>query len=116
MEIETFSHLIWWCIFVQQFWASLSDFLNLCDINININIKAICFGIIQSNPNRKVIVKDFIIYLGKFIFQDKQRKQFLNIQHFKSYLITRIKLVKEIAMLNDNFAFFIIDTENDHLW
>ena len=117
MEIETFSHLFWECTFVQQFWASLSDFLNRCDINVNIDLKTINFGIIQSNPNCNVIVKNFIIYLGKyFIFQSKQKKEIPNIQHFKSYLITRIKLEKEIAMLNDKLALFetkwrnIIDT------
>ena len=117
MEIETFSHLFWECTFVQQFWASLSDFLNRCDINVNIDLKTINFGIIQSNPNCNVIVKNFIIYLGKyFIFQSKHKKEIPNIQHFKSYLITRIELEKEIAMLNDKLAFFetkwrnIIDT------
>ena len=65
MEIETFSHLFWECTFVQQFWASLSDFLNRCDINVNIDLKTISFGIIQSNPNCNVIVQNFIIYLGK---------------------------------------------------
>ena len=107
MEIETFIHLFWECTFKHKFWASLSDFLNLCDNNININLKTISFVLIQSNSNRNVIVQNFIIYLGKyFIFQNKQRKQIPNIQHFKSYLITRIKLEKEIAMLNDKLAFF----------
>ena len=117
MEIETFSHLFWECTFVQQCWASLSDFFNRCDINVNIDLKTINFGIIQSNPNCNVIVQNFIIYLGKyFIFQSKHKKEIPNIQHFKSYLITRIKLEKEIAMLNDKLAFFetkwrnIIDT------
>ena len=107
MEIETFLHLFWECTCIQQFWASLSDFLNLCDINININLKTISFEVIQSNSNRNVIIQNFIIYLGKyFIFQNKQRKQIPNIQHFKSYLITRIKLEKDIAMQNDKLAFF----------
>lgn len=52
-------------------------------------------------------MQNFIIYLGKyFIFQNKQQKQIPNIRHFKSYLLTRIKLEKEIALLNDKLAFF----------
>ena len=62
MEIETVLHLFWECTFIQQFWASLSDFLNLCDINININLKTFSFGVIQSNSNRNVIVQNFVIY------------------------------------------------------
>lgn len=107
MEIETFSHLFWECTCVQQFWNSLIGFLNLCNMNLNIDFKTVSFGIIQSNPNRNVIVPNFIIFLGKyFIFQNKQQKQIPNIRHFKSYLLTRIKLEKEIALLNDKLAFF----------
>ena len=83
MEIETFVHLFGECIYVQQFWMSLSDLLQQCIINININIKTVSFGICQPNPNYTIRVQNFIIYVAKyFIFQNKQRKQALNILHF----------------------------------
>ena len=121
MEIETFSHLFWECTYVQQFWTSMTDFLNHCNIDLNLDQKTMSFGIIQSNPTYKVLVQNFIIYLGKFfIFQAKQRKQIPNIQHFKSFLKTRIKVEKEIAFLNDKLASFetkwrnILDTLTRH--
>ena len=107
MEIETFSHLFWECTYVQQFWTSLTDFLNRCNFNFSLDFKTMSFGITQANPNYKVLTQNFIIYIGKyFIFQAKQRKQIPNIQHFKSFLLTRIKIEKEIALLNDKLASF----------
>ena len=106
MEIETL-HLFWECTYVQQFWMSLSDLLQQCNINIDMNIKTVSFGICQPNPNHNIRVQNFIIYVAKnFIFQNKQRKQAPNILHFKSYLISRIQIEKEIALLNDKLAFF----------
>ena len=93
---------------MQQFWMSLSDLLQQCNINIDMNIKTVSFGICQPNPNHNIRVQNFIIYLAKyFIFQNKQRKQATNILHFKSYLISRIQIEKEIALLNDKLAFFL---------
>ena len=107
MEIETFSHLFWECTYVQQFWTSLTDFLNRCNFNFILDFKTLSFRIAQANPNYKVLSQNSIIYIGKYIiFQAKQRKQIPNLQDFKSFLLTRIKIEKEIALLNDKLASF----------
>ena len=55
---------------------------------------------------------NFVIFLAKyFIFQIKQNKLVPNIHVFKYYLSNRIKIEKEIAMLNDKLAFFNINGE-----
>ena len=107
MEIETVSHLFWECAHVQQFWTSVADLLRVCDSNINITVKTITFGICQSKPKCDAIVINFIIFLAKyFIFQNKQNKKVPNMHVFKYYLSNRIKIEKEIALLNDKLAFF----------
>ena len=107
MEIETVSHLFWECAHVQQFWTSVADLLRVCDSNINITLKTITFGICQSKPKCDAIVINFIIFLAKyFIFQNKQNKKVPNMHVFKYYLSNRIKIEKEIALLNDKLAFF----------
>ena len=107
MEIETVSHLFWECAHVQQFWTSVADLLRVCDSNINITVKTITFGICQSKPKCDAIVINFIIFLAKyFIFQNKQNKKVPNMHVFKYYPSNRIKIEKEIALLNDKLAFF----------
>ena len=44
-----------------------------------------------------------------FIFQNKQNKKVPNIHVFKHYLSNRIKIEKEIALLNAKLAFFNIN-------
>ena len=70
--------------------------------------KTITFGICQSKPKCDAIVINFIIFLAKyFIFQNKQNKKKVpNIHVFKHYLSNRVKIEKEIALLNDKLAFF----------
>ena len=106
MEIETVSHLFWECAHVQQFWTSVADLLRVCDSNINITVKTITFGICQSKPKCDAMVINFIIYLAKdFIFKTNNIKKMPNIHVFKYYLSNRIKIEKEIALLNDKLAF-----------
>ena len=111
MEIETVSHLFLECAHVQQFWTSVSELLRVCDSNINITLKTITFGICHPKPKCDAIVINFIIFLAKcFIFQNKQNKK--SAKHtFKHYLSNRIKIEKEIALLNDKHAFFNINGE-----
>ena len=105
MAIETVSHLFRECAHVQQFWTSAADLLRVCDSNINITVKTITFGICQSKPKCDAIVINFIIFLAKyFIFQNKQIKKVPNMHVFKYYLSNRIKIEKEIALLNDKLA------------
>ena len=107
MEIESVSYLFWECAHVQQFWTSVADLLRVCDSNINITVKTITFGICQSKPKCDAIVINFIIFLAKyFIFQNKQNKKVPNMHVFMYYLSNRIKIEKEIALLNDKLAFF----------
>ena len=74
MEIETILHLFRECTYVQKFGMSLSDLLQKCNINMDMNIKTVSFGICQPIPNHKIRVQNFIIYVAKyFIFQNKQR-------------------------------------------
>ena len=86
---------------MQQFWMSLSIFLQYCNIKIDMNIKTVSFGICQPNPNHNIRIQNLIIYVAKyFIFQNKQRKQPPNILHFKSYLISRIQIEKWRNIIN----------------
>ena len=112
MEIETVSHLFWKCAHVQQFWTSVSDLQRVYDSEINIPVKTITFGICHSKPKCDAIVINFIIFLAKyFIFQNKQNKKVPNIHVFNFYLSNRIKIEKEIALLNDKLAFLNINGE-----
>ena len=97
---------------MQQFWMSLSNFWQQYNIKIDMNIKTVSFGICQPNPNHNIRVQNLIIYVAKyFIFQNKQRKQPPNILHFKSYLISRIQIEKETALLNGKLSFFNLNGE-----
>ena len=114
MTIETVLHLFWECAHVQQFWKSVSDLLRVCDRNINITVKTIFFGICHSKRECDALVINFKVFLAKyFTFQNKQNKKKMpNIHVFKYYLSNRIKIEKEIALLNDKLAFLNINGES----
>ena len=112
MEIETVSHLFWECAHGQQLRTSVADLLRVCDSNINLTVKTITFGICHSKPKYDAIVINFIIFWQNiFFFQNKQNKKVTNIHVFKYYLSNRIKIEKEIALLNDKLAFMNINGE-----
>ena len=87
----------------------MSDLLRVYDSNINITIKTITFGICRSKRKCDAIAINFIILLAKyFIFQTNKIKKVPNIHVFNNYLSNRIKIEKEIALLYDKLAFFLI--------
>ena len=45
MEIEALNHLFWECRHVQSFWMKLKDYLNENNIDIEVIVKTITFGI-----------------------------------------------------------------------
>lgn len=73
MHDETLDHLFWDCCVCQQFWSRLRSFLDTNNMNINICLQTISFGITQSNLKNTLI--NFIIILAKyFIFKCKLDK------------------------------------------
>ena len=85
----------------------MADLLRVCDSNTNITVKNNNFWNCHSKPKCDALVINFIIFLAKyFIFQNKQNKTVPNIHVFKYYLSNRIKIEKEIDLLNDKLAFF----------
>lgn len=111
MEIETINHLFWECLHVQHFWRELANYVNQCEPNFDVCFKTISFGICKTKLNLNQQVKNVVIYLAKyFIFCCKQNKQLPYLRNFKSYLAKRIKIEKEIALMNDKLPVF------EHKW
>ena len=106
MEIETFNHLFWECRHVQSFWMELKDYLNENNIDIEITIKTINFGIQERFcPNIKL--KNFIILIAKyFIFINKYNKSIPVWQGFRMYIRNRIRIEKEIALMKNRLLEF----------
>ena len=105
MEIETINHLFWECL--QQFWAELANFLNEFNVNITFSLKTVSFGITQQLKNPSIQVKNFIILLAKyFIFRSKCQNIRLSLLHFKAYFKERLKVEKEIYLLQSKLTRF----------
>ena len=107
MEIETLSHLFWECIYVQEFWTSLRNFLNHIHMNIDITLKTVTFGLCHQIKNKTQQAKNFIIFQAKyFIFLSKQRKNKPNFNQFRPFISSKIYIEKEIALSNDKLDLF----------
>ena len=107
MEIETLSHLFWECIYVQEFWTSLRNFLNHIHMNIDITLKTATFGLCHQTKNKTQQAKNFIIFQAKyFIFLSKQRKNKPNFNQFRPFISSKIYIEKEIALSNDKLDLF----------
>ena len=107
MELETINHLFWECLYIQQFWTELSNFLKDYNVDITFNQKNITFGITINASDPKTQVKNFMIFIGKyFIFRNKCLKTPLVFVHFKSYLIQRLNIEKQIYFMKDKITQF----------
>ena len=107
MELETINHLFWECLYVQQFWTELSNFLKDYNVDITFYQKNITFGITINASDPKTQVKNFMIFIGKyFIFRNKCLKPPLVFVHFKSYLIPRLNIEKQIYFMKDKITQF----------
>ena len=90
IEIETLDHLFWECIHVQLFWTYLSTLLQDYNVFIHFNLRNIMLGITEGTNQTEV-----------------QRKNFINLLHFKLYLKHRINIEKKnIYCKKDRLAQF----------
>ena len=64
MEIETTDHLFWQCIHIQTFWAKFSDFLTEHNIEVNLTLYTVSFGLTFSIGKPEIKLKNFLILLG----------------------------------------------------
>jgi hypothetical protein len=70
MSIETLDHLFWYCSYSQHFWNEFTHFLNSLNINIQLNLNMVTFGIIDNVRNQTAI--NYILFCAKyFIFVNK---------------------------------------------
>ena len=69
--------------------------------------KNITFGITINASDPKTQVKNFMIFIGNdFIFRNKCLKTPLVFVHFKSYLIQRLNIEKQIHFMKDKITQF----------
>ena len=107
MEIETIAHLFWECIHVQEFWTSVSRFLQQCQRISDVNFKTIAFWLCHKVSNKSIQVINFILYQAKYlIFLSKYRTTIPTLDHFQRYLSNRIRIEKEIALIHDKLDLF----------
>ena len=107
MEIETIAHLFWECIHVQEFWTSVSRFLQQCQRISDVNFKTIVFGLCHKVSNKSIQVINFILFQAKyFIFLSTYRTTIPKLGHFQRYLSYRIRIEKEIALIHDKLDLF----------
>ena len=50
MHVETVQHLFWECMYAQNFWQKLVDFLKSKDIAFECNYKSISLGVSSGSP------------------------------------------------------------------
>ena len=107
MEIETIAHLFWECIHVQEFWTSLSRFLQRCQRISDVNFKTIVLGLCHKFGSMGIHVINFILFQAKYlIFLSKHRKTIPTLGHLQRYLSYRIQIEKEIALIHDKLYLF----------
>ena len=107
METETIAPLFWECIHVQEFWTSISRFLQHCQRISVVNFKTIVFGLCHKFGSKGIQVINFILFQAKyFIFLSKHRKTIPTLGHFQRYLSYRIQIEKEIALIYDKLDLF----------
>ena len=76
MDIETNTHTFWECIYVQQFWRDLVNFLHEFHIDILLSLLTITFGITHVIGRLDTQVKNFIIMAGNYSIKINIRKRF----------------------------------------
>ena len=107
MEIETIAHLFWECTHVQEFWTSISRFLQHCQRISDVNFKTIVFGLCHKFGNKGIQMINFILFQAKYyIFLSKHQKNIPTLGHFQHYLSYRIQIEKEIALIHDKLENF----------
>ena len=95
MEIETLNHLFWECRHVQSFWTKLKNYLNKNNVDIEVTVKTITFGI-QERFCPNITLKNYIILIAKyFICINKYNKSIPVWQGFDCTLEIGYGLKKE---------------------
>ena len=89
-----------------SFWMKLKDYLKENNIDIEVTVKTITFGIQERFcPNIKL--KNFIILITKyFIFINTYNKSIPVLQGFRLYIRNRIRIEKEIALMKNRLLKF----------
>ena len=98
--METLDHLFWYCYHSQHFWNEFANFMNSLNVNTQLNLKIISFGITDTLRNKNAI--NYTLLCAKyFIFVNKCLNTIPKFQCFKSYLKSQIDVEKAIAHSND---------------
>ena len=91
---------------MQSFWMKFKDYLNENNIDIEITVKTITFGI-QERLCSNIKLKNFIILIAKyFISINKYNKSIPVWQGFRLYIRNRIRIEKEIALMKNRLLEF----------
>ena len=90
MLTETLDHLFWYCSYSQHFWNELTHFLKSLNINIQLNLKMITFGI-TDNVRNQIAINYILICAKYFIFVSKCLNTIPQFPCFKNYFNKRPK-------------------------
>ena len=99
MHLELVSHLFYDCVFVQNLWQEIKDWLNTFNFEISLDKKTIIFGIQDKNmstiPNYIILCSKYFIWKVKF---QSQRPTFSN---FLKFLKNKLEDLKNACLYED---------------
>jgi hypothetical protein len=99
-EPETLIHLYWECSFAQQFWSSIKSFLNINNIDLELNFRTVSFGCFVETETKNLI--NYLILIGKyFIHKCKYENCVPQFTYFRRYLIDRKAIEYHIACMKN---------------
>ena len=93
-ELETIEHLFFHCTKVCTFWDDLKVVLNSLNITVRLDIKAVLFGIVDTE-NRSLLINYIVRESKYFIYRCKLNKDSLCIR----LLVDKIKKTFETECL-----------------
>ena len=73
MQEENNAHLFWECMYTQEFWSHIRNFLNDHNMQVDISYLNISFGIVNRNSMKNEMI-NFIILLAKYYIQNTNSK------------------------------------------
>ena len=97
MFVESNKHLFWECHISRGFWTEIQMFLNLKQIDINLNYEIISFGYMDQS-SYTTLLNCILIYAKYFIFKNKYTKTIPFFNDFIKYLKYHENLERIIAL------------------
>ena len=103
-EVETISHLFWYCKHTQAFWKQFMELLNgKCPHihNMNLDLQLVLFGLRENVKTDDVF--DLLLLLAKFfLYKCKVLKNTINFNHYRNYIHDRYIIEKNISFTNSH--------------